>query len=149
MIDLVALEHENAVLLWAHIGPRWGLADCQQLRLVVEAMALPPESQLVLDFAEARHIDYRAIPDLIMLGREMERRAGRFRLAGFSEYLQRIMELGGALEGREFVENHRWNGPLLRVRVRDEETRSPRPMPRGLSFSRRSVLTPPMVLCQN
>lgn len=113
MMELVTLEGRGGMLVQGRMTGSWSSRDCGQLLLLIEQLALPPGCQVVLDFSGADHVDYRAAPILIQLAQEVERRGGHFHIAGVSDYLRRIMELEGALDGREFIEEHIWTGSTL------------------------------------
>jgi hypothetical protein len=113
MMNLFTLPHDAGLLLWGRVSGTCDVRQCGQLIMLLEHQVLPPGSQIVLDFSGAEHIQYRAVPLLIRLGRRIERRRCHFQIAGMSNYMQRIVEFGGALEGREFIERHMWAGSLL------------------------------------
>ena len=129
MMDFVCLEGTDGDLVWVRLEGHWGEPECTRLLMLLEELDLPAGSEVVLDFIGAGHLDFRMAPLLIHLGRGIEARCGRFRIAGLTDYLQHIMELGCALEGREFVEEHLWTGSTLRSRVFEEcgATRLPAP----------------------
>ncbi len=110
MMDLFVFDHEGGTLVWARMSGEWGRKECLHLLNLFQEVAFPPGSQVILDFARARHIDYRAVPLLMNLAARVERRRGLFRITGVSDYLRRIVELGAALGGREFLEEYAWNG---------------------------------------
>lgn len=121
MMDFVCLEGTKGDLVWVRMEGHWGARECARLLMLLEEMDLPVGSEVVLDFIGAEHLDYRMAPLLIDLGRGIEARRGQLRIAGLTAYLQHIMELGCALEGREFVETHLWTGSTLRSRVFEEQ----------------------------
>jgi anti-sigma B factor antagonist len=51
--------------------------------------------QLLLDCAQVRHIDYRAVPLLVDALDRFESRAGGFVICGLSSYLRDLFRLGG------------------------------------------------------
>jgi hypothetical protein len=113
MMNVFALRHDDGLLLWGRVSGTCDVRQCSQLIMLLEHQVLPPGSQVVLDFSGAEHIQYRAVPLLIRLGRRVENRRCQLRIAGMSDYMRRIVEFGGALEGREFIERHMWAGSLL------------------------------------
>jgi ABC-type transporter Mla MlaB component len=107
-MELFTTESNGEVILWGGMDGRLGRKECGQLLFLLESISLPPGIKVVLDFSDATHIDFRAVPLLIQMGRKIERRSGAFMIAGVTEYLRFIMELGSALDGREFIEEHVW-----------------------------------------
>ncbi|MCK4306313.1 MAG: STAS domain-containing protein [Candidatus Eisenbacteria sp.] len=106
MMDLISLLHEDSILLWGRVAGCCGKQECSQLIQLLESVELPPGSHVVLDFSWTDHIDYRAVPLLICLGQRIEGRLSSFRIAGVSDYLRRIVEIGAALDGREFMDRY-------------------------------------------
>lgn len=110
MRDLLRLRGVGKALFWGRMRGDWGKRELGALLVVIDSLGLAPGSQVVLDFADARHVDYRAVELLIRLGRRLEQRRAAFRLTGLNAYLRQIFELGGALEGRDFLDQHLWDG---------------------------------------
>ncbi len=127
MRDVLRLRGVGKALFWGRMRGDWGKRELGALLVVIDSLGLAPGSQVVLDFADARHVDYRAVEMLIRLGRRLERKRSAFRLAGLNPYLRQIFELGGAVEGRDFVEQHLWDGPH-----EPTSRRAPRSMRPGL-----------------
>jgi len=107
------LDKSGQKIIWSGLAGKLGRRECGQLLFLIDGIPLPPGTKVVLDFSEASHIDYRVVPLLIQLAHKVERRHSAFRIAGVTDYLRFIMELGSALDGREFIESHTWNGNLI------------------------------------
>ena len=107
------VDQTGRKVIWSDLSGKLGRRECGQLLYLIEGVIFPPGTQVVLDFSQAHHIDYRVVPLLIQMARKIERRSGAFSIAGVTEYLRFIMELGSALEGREFIEEHTWSGTLI------------------------------------
>lgn len=110
MRELLRLRGVGKALLWGRMRGDWGKSELGQLLVLIDALGLAPGSRVVLDFSTARHVDYRAVELLIHLAQRLERRRAAFHLTGLTPYLRQIFELGGALEGRDFIEQHLWHG---------------------------------------
>ncbi len=106
MIDLQTMNTAEGLILWARLRGQWAGANFDRLASRIGALALPPGSQVILDFSAIDHLDFRAVPHLVRLGPCVESRQGSLRVVGLSPYLGRIVDFGGALEGREFLERH-------------------------------------------
>jgi hypothetical protein len=112
MIDLVTMNTAAGLVLWARLWGQWAGANFDRLAARIAALGLPSGSQVVLDFSAIDHLDFRAVPHLVRLGTCVEARQAALRVVGLSEYLVRIVDFGGALDGREFLERHRDGGAL-------------------------------------
>lgn len=116
-MELFTTEYNGELILWGGMDGKLGRKECGQLLFLLESIALPAGIKVVLDFSDATHIDFRAVPLLIQLGRKIERRHGAFLIAGVTEYLRFIMELGSALDGREFIEEHAWRDSVPKQNI--------------------------------
>lgn len=110
MSNLAHVRGAGRALFWGRMSGTWGKPEMAQLLVLIDSLGLAPGSRVVLDFAEAEHVDFRAVPLLIHLGLRLERRRADFHLAGVSDYLRQIVEVECALDGREFIERHLWHG---------------------------------------
>lgn len=106
MMELVKLSTPSGMILWARLSGQWGAGAFDRLAARIAGLALPGGSQVVLDFSAIDHLDYRAVPRLIHLAESVLARQEELRVVGFSAYLRRIVDFGGALDGREFLERH-------------------------------------------
>ena len=123
MMELVKLSTPSGLILWARLSGQWSGSAFDRLAARIAGLALPAGSQVVLDFSAIDHLDYRAVPRLIRLAATALDRQEELRVVGFSPYLRRIVDFGGALDGREFLERHVPDdppspaGPAPQVRV--------------------------------
>jgi hypothetical protein len=93
-------------LFRVNVGGDWSAPEWDTLLAWVDDAALPPGSQVVLDFSEARHMHFRTAPRLLEIAHKLEQRGAVPCVVGLSEYLRRIVEVACALEGRDFLERH-------------------------------------------
>ncbi|MBM3316880.1 MAG: STAS domain-containing protein [Candidatus Eisenbacteria bacterium] len=106
MVQLIPHWRPQGVTVWGRLTGHCGVDECRALQRLLLRMPLRPGSRVVLDLSAARHLHLRAVPRLIALAERLQDRGTRFDLVGLSAYLARIVELGGGLEGRDFLERH-------------------------------------------
>ena len=73
MMDLFVFDHSGGTLVCARMSGQWGRKECLHLLNLFQEVTFPPGSQVILDFARARHIDYRAVPMLMNFAARVER----------------------------------------------------------------------------
>ncbi len=106
MIELVTVQQPLGELLWGRLSGCWGAPEWRRLYMLLARMQLTCGSRVVLDLSAIDHLHFRAVPLLFELARGVEGRGACLHVTGMSQYVQRILELGGALEGRDFIEQH-------------------------------------------
>jgi anti-anti-sigma factor len=98
--------HERASGRLAMLALR-GWVDASAERRIEQALddlAARGATQLVLDFSQLRHVDYRMVPGLVQAIGRFESRAGAVALCGMSRYLHDLFRLSGC-----DVQLHTWS----------------------------------------
>jgi anti-sigma B factor antagonist len=67
----------------------------RRLELAIDDLAVRGVTQLLLDCAEVRHIDYRLVPVLVRALGRFESHAGACAVCGLSHYLRDLFRLAG------------------------------------------------------
>jgi len=89
--------HESTAGRLAMLALR-GWVDLSAERRIEQALddlAARGATQLVLDFSQLRHVDYRLVPRLVGAIASFESRAGSVALCGMSRYLHDLFRLSG------------------------------------------------------
>jgi hypothetical protein len=106
MIELRSWLTPDGLLLSGRLLGTWGREECAGLCAFLNALPLPARCRVLLDFSALGHLHFSAAPWLIALGERLDRRGAALEIAGVNEWLQNILELGGAREARDLVERH-------------------------------------------
>jgi len=124
MMDDGSLFDADGLLVWGRLLGSWGREECLDLRSFFDTLELPRGSRVLLDFSDIRHLHFAGAPWLIAMAADLENRGARLHVAGLSERLRTILELGGACAAREFCERY---GEEFRERYGDEGSPLPGP----------------------
>ena len=105
MIEITVMARGEGSLVWGRLCGSWGACEWQRLAGLLGHLAIPAGGRIVLDLSTAQ-LHFRGVPTLLALGHAIEERELRLTVTGLSDRLRWVLELGGALAGREFVERH-------------------------------------------
>jgi hypothetical protein len=106
MIELRSLLAPDGLLLWGRLIGTWGREECAALLAFFAELTLPRGCRVVLDFTALGHLHFEGVPQLIAVADRLDGRGTRLEVAGLSDQLRDILELGGAREARDFIERH-------------------------------------------
>ncbi len=77
-------------------------ADVQDIEDMLARETLEGVVELVLDFSDVTHFDYRGVPSLVKRAEEMRAAGGDMKLAGLSPYLHAIFRSAGAHDSFDY-----------------------------------------------
>jgi len=95
---------------WVRLRGEWGLEEWLALHSLCDGIDLPTGGVVVLDMTSLEHVHYQSVPLLLCLAEMLALRGATLQVTGLSIELQRIVELGAGLDGREFLERHAHGG---------------------------------------
>lgn len=105
MIEVTLLTRAEGSLVWGRLHGGWGTREWERLAGLLGCLAIPAGSRIVLDLSAAQ-LHFRGVPSLLALSGAIEERELHLTVTGLTEPLRWVLELGGALAGRDFVERH-------------------------------------------
>ncbi len=106
MMDLRTMTTAEGLILWVRLSGEWCGQTFDALHQRIAGMGLPSQSQVILDFMEIDHIDFRTVAHLLELAQSVEDQSLRLRVVGLGPYLGRIIAFGGGIDGRDFLERY-------------------------------------------
>ena len=77
-------------------------ADVQDIEDMLARKTLEGLVELVMDFSDVTHFDYRGVPALVRRAEEMRAAGGDMKLAGLSPYLHAIFRSAGAHDSFDY-----------------------------------------------
>jgi len=113
MMEMRSHFGPDGLLVWGRLLGYWGREECDGLRSFFDALALPRGSHVLLDFSALRHFHFAAAPWLVAMAADLEVRGAQLSVAGLTERMRSILELGAACEAREFCERYGDQGSPL------------------------------------
>ena len=77
-------------------------ADVQDITDMLARKALEGVTEIVIDFSEVRHFDYRGVKSLVHRAELLRSQGGDLKLAGLSPYLHAIFRSAGAHDSFDY-----------------------------------------------
>lgn len=108
MRQRIELGTPRGGLVWGRLTGHWGAREWARLETMLARLPLEPGTRVVLDLSALRHLQLRAVPRLLALASALRERGAELVLTGLSDYLVKLVELSGGIEGRDLIERHAW-----------------------------------------
>ncbi len=77
-------------------------ADVQDITYMLARKALEGSIEIVIDFSDVTHFDYRGVQPLVRRAEEIRAQGGDLKLAGMSPYLHAIFRSAGAHDSFDY-----------------------------------------------